>query len=342
MIDIKQRTFHILCVDDTLNNLKLIEKVLDKNGYIVSLVNNGLEALEYLKKNPNIDLILLDVMMPQMNGFEVCQWLKASKGKLSKIPVIFLTAISDIKGIERGFEVGGVDYLTKPFQPKELLVRMKTHLKLKFYQDQDIERTQQELVFMMSTLADKHCEETSHHVQRVAEYSYLIAKLLGYDEERAQIIKTASAMHDLGKVTTPDHILHKPSRLNPDELVIMKEHPAAGYDILKISNLPLLKVAAVIAHQHHEMWDGTGYPQGLKGSQIHILGRIVALADVLDALSAARKYKDGWPMNDIFAFFKSRRGTHFDPRLVDLFMDNFGLFLEVRDSFAEDDLVVSR
>jgi len=335
MIDIKQKSFHILCVDDTPNNLKLISKILDKHGYVVSLANDGVEALEYLKKNPHIDLILLDVMMPNMNGFEVCQRLKASKTKLAQIPIIFLTAISDIKGIERGFEVGGVDYLTKPFQPKELLVRMKTHLKLKFYQDQDIERTQEELVFMMSTLADKHCEETSNHVQRVAEYSYLIAKLLGYDEERALIIKTASAMHDLGKISTPDHILHKPGRLEPDELKIMKEHPTAGYDILKISNLPLLKVAAVIAHQHHEMWDGSGYPQGLKGNQIHILGRIVALADVLDALSSSRKYKKGWSVNDIFAFFKSKRGTHFDPRIVDLLMDNFGEFLEIRDSFYE-------
>lgn len=336
MINIEQKTFHILCVDDTPNDLKLIESVLDKHGYFVTLATNAQEALTYLQKNPHVDLILLDVVIPDMNGFEICQKLKASKSKLSKIPVIFLTAISDINEVEKGFEVGGVDYLTKPFQPKELLARMKTHLKLKFYQDQDIERTQQELVFMMSTLADKHCEETSDHVQRVAEYSYLIAKLLGYDEERALIIKTASAMHDIGKVTTPDHILHKPGRLEPDELTIMRQHPSAGYDILKISNLPLLKVAAIIAHQHHEMWDGTGYPQGLKGNQIHILGRIVAFADVLDALSSARKYKESWHTNDIFAFFKSRSGTHFDPRLVDLFMDNFGEFLEVRDSFSDN------
>ena len=333
MIDISSKIFHILCVDDTPTNLQLVKNILDKKGYKVSLVESGAEALAYLKKNPRIDLILLDIMMPGMDGYEVCRLLKKSSAKIRKIPVIFLTAVSDIEGMSKGFDVGGVDYITKPFRPKELLARLQTHLKLAFLEEQKLQQTELELVYMMSTLADKHCEETSGHVERVAEYSYLISRLLGYGEEQAELIKKSSAMHDIGKVTTPDNILHKPSKHTKEEALIMKDHAQAGYEILQKSKLPLMQVAAIIAHQHHEKWDGSGYPRGLKGKEIHIIGRIVAFADVLDALSSSRKYKDGWNLDEIFAFLKSQRGKHFDPRITDLFMDNFGLFLEIRDKY---------
>jgi len=333
MIDISRKIFHILCVDDTPTNLLLVKNILDKKGYKVTLVESGAEALAYLKKNPRIDLILLDIMMPDMDGYEVCRILKKSSARIRKIPVIFLTAVTDIEGVSKGFDVGCVDYLTKPFRPKELLARINTHLTLSFLEEQKLQQTELELVYMMGTLADKHCEETSGHVQRVSEYSELIAKLLGYGEEQAELIKRASAMHDIGKVTTPDNILHKPSKHTDEEAVIMKDHAQAGYEILQKSKLPLMQVAAIIAHQHHEKWDGSGYPRGLKGKETHIIGRIVAFADVLDALSSSRKYKDGWNLDEIFAFLKSQRAKHFDPRITDLFMDNFGLFLEIRDRY---------
>lgn len=336
MIDFKDKVFHILCVDDTPTNLQLVKNVLDKHGYKVTLVESGAEAIAYLKaRNSSIDLILLDIMMPEMDGYEVCRILKKSTPKIQKIPIIFLTAVTDIDGVSKGFEAGGVDYLTKPFRPVELRARIKTHLKLKYFEEQKLEQTELELVYMMSTLADKHCEETSGHVERVAEYSRLLARLLGYGEEQAELIKKASAMHDIGKVTTPDHILHKPGKHTDDEFLIMKEHAQAGYEILQKSKLPLMQIASIIAHQHHEKWDGSGYPRALQGKEIHILGRIVALADVLDALSSSRKYKKGWELDDIFSFLKSQSGKHFDPRLVDLFMDNFGLFLEIRDKYSE-------
>ena len=335
MIDFQDKVFHILCVDDTPTNLHLVKNVLDKHGYKITLAQSGAEALAYLKSNRSfVDLILLDIMMPEMDGYEVCRILKTSSPKIQKIPVIFLTAITDIEGVSKGFEVGGVDYLTKPFRPQELLARIKTHLKLKYFEEQKLEQTELELVFMMSTLADKHCEETSGHVERVAEYSRLLARLLGYGEEQAELIKKASAMHDIGKVTTPDHILHKPGKHTDEEFIIMKEHAQAGYEILQKSKLPLMQIASIIAHQHHEKWDGSGYPRALKGKDIHILGRIVALADVLDALSSSRKYKKGWDLDKIFSFLKSQSGKHFDPRLVELFMDNFGQFLEIRDQYS--------
>ncbi len=336
MTGFETKVFHILCVDDTPTNLQLVKNVLDKHGYKVTLVQSGAEAIAYLKANHKVDLILLDIMMPEMDGYEVCRILKQGNAQVRKIPVIFLTAVNDIEGVSQGFEVGGVDYLTKPFRPKELLARIKTHLKLKYFEEQKLEQTELELVYMMSTLADKHCEETSGHVERVSEYSALIAKLLGYGEEQAELIKKASAMHDIGKVTTPDHILHKPGKHTNEEWVIMKEHAQAGYEILKTSKLPLMQIASIIAHQHHEKWDGSGYPRGLKGQEIHILGRIVAVADVLDALSSSRKYKKGWDLDAIFAFLKSQSGKHFDPRIVDLFMDNFGLFLEIRDRYQDE------
>jgi putative two-component system response regulator len=264
----------------------------------------------------------------------VCRILKKSSPRLQDIPIIFLTAVTDIAGISKAFEVGGVDYITKPFHQQELKARIQTHLKLKYFEEQKREQTELELVYMLSTLADKHCEETAGHVQRVAEYSRLLAKLLGYSNDQAELIKKASAMHDIGKVTTPDHILHKPGKHTDEEFLIMKEHAQAGYEILQKSQLPLMQIASIIAHQHHEKWDGSGYPRALKGKGIHIVGRIVALADVLDALSSSRKYKKGWDLDEIFSFLKSQSGKHFDPSLVDLFMDNFGMFLEIRDKYT--------
>jgi putative two-component system response regulator len=333
MTDLQKRNFHILCVDDTLTNLKLLNTVLSKVGYKVTLVEDGTKALKYLQQNPDIDLVLLDVMMPKIDGFQVCKAIKQSKNKISKIPVIFLTSLSDIEGIRKGFEAGGIDYIIKPFNKAELLARIKTHLSLKFYQDQELEDMQKELIYMMGTLADKHSEETGEHVRRVAEYSKLIAKLLGYDDKHAELIKLASALHDIGKVTIPDHILNKTSQLNDDEFKIMKMHSQSGYDILKTPQLPLFDIAATIAYYHHEKWDGSGYPRGLKGKEIHILGRIVAFADVFDALSNSRKYKEAWDSGEVFSFMRSKRSIHFDPKIVDIFSDNYGLFLDIKDKF---------
>ncbi len=333
MIDFKKHTFHILCIDDTKTNLMLLNNILGKEGYKTTLLESGTEALKYLQKNTDVDLILLDIMMPELDGYQVCHAIKHSKSKISKIPIIFLTAVTDIKGIEKAFEEGSVDYLTKPFNKAELLARIKTHLSLKFLQEQELQNIQKELIFMLSSLTDRHSEETGNHVRRVAEYSKLIATLLGFDEERAKLIHLASAMHDIGKITVPEQILNKTSKLNDDEYKIMKKHVQSGYDILSMPKLPLFDVAATIAYYHHEKWDGSGYPKGLKGKEIHILGRIVAFADVFDALSYSRKYKGAWKLDNVFSFMRAEKGKHFDPVIVDLFTDNVGLFLDIKDNF---------
>lgn len=332
MSNINQKTFHIVCVDDSATNLQLLSSLLGNNGYMVTSIDDGQKALDYVAKNPSVDLILLDIMMPHMDGYTVCQHLKSSS-VLSTIPVIFLTAYNDIDALTKSFDVGGVDYIIKPFRTKELLVRIQTHLKLKFYQDQEVEKTQHELIAMMGSLAEGHHSDTARHVERVGEYTALIARLLGFGEEHTEIIKSASMLHDIGKVTTPDWILNKPEKLTGDEFVIMKQHALAGYHALSCSTLPLFQVAAIIAHEHHEKYDGSGYPQGLKGDAIHIFGRIVAFADVFDAISSTRSYKTGWPLNEIYSHIKSMRGKHFDPRIVDLFFDNFSLFLDIKEKY---------
>ena len=199
----------------------------------------------------------------------------------------------------------------------------------------EIEETQKEVVFTMGAIGESRSKETGNHVKRVAEYSKLLALLYGLDEKESEMLKQASPMHDIGKVGIPDAILNKPARFTPEEREIMNTHVTLGYNMLNVSERPLLKTAAIVAYQHHEKWDGTGYPNNLKGENIHIYGRITALADVFDALGSDRVYKKAWSDEKIFKLFKEERGTHFDPQLVDIFFDNLDEFLKIRDRFKD-------
>ena len=327
------KQFHILSVDDTETNRLVIEKMLRGAGYKVTSAVSGVEAIAMLSGDFTPDLILLDIMMPEVNGFETCRIIKHSHKPMAKIPVIFLTAMSHLNDIANGFEVGGVDYITKPFQKIELLARIKTHLKLQYYQNQEIEETQKELIYTIARISDVHSLETGNHITRVSMYAQLLASLAGYDQEKAEVFKLAAAMHDLGKIGIPKEIINKPGRLDEEELAIMRQHPNIGYDILSRSKRPLLRAAAIVAHQHHEKFDGSGYPRGLKGKRIHILGRITALVDVFDALDTPRPYKKPWALSESVAFIQKESGKHFDPRLVDLFIRHFTQFQKIRDRF---------
>ena len=331
----KDKKFHILSVDDTETNRVVIERMLSNAGYEVTSAVSGVEAIALLSGDCRPDLILLDIMMPEVNGFETCRLIKNSGKAMAKIPIIFLTAMSDIEGITNGFEVGGADYITKPFQKAELLARIKTHLQLKHYQDQEIEQTQKELIYTIARITDVHSAETGNHIKRVSEYAKLLAILAGYDKEKAEVFKLSAAMHDVGKIGIPHTILNKPGKLTEEEITVMREHPNIGHDILSQSKRPLLRAAAIVAQQHHEKYDGTGYPKGLKGKQIHILGRIAALADVFDALDTPRPYKKRWQLNETMQFIQKESGRHFDPRLVDLMTKHFGQFRKIRDRFPD-------
>ena len=199
----------------------------------------------------------------------------------------------------------------------------------------EIEDTQREVVFTMGAIGESRSKETGNHVKRVAEYSKLLAVSYGLDEEEAELLKQASPMHDIGKVAIPDAVLNKPGRFNAEERLIMDTHAQLGYDMLHHSERPLLKAAAIVAHQHHEKYDGSGYPQGLQGEGIHIYGRITAVADVFDALGSDRVYKKAWDDERIFSLFKEERGKHFDPKLIDLFFENLEHFLKIRDKFKD-------
>ncbi len=199
----------------------------------------------------------------------------------------------------------------------------------------EIEDTQREVVFTMGAIGESRSKETGNHVRRVAEYSQLLANFYGLPQEEAELLKQASPMHDIGKVAIPDAILNKPGRFDEEERVIMNTHAQLGFDMLKHSNRSLLKMAAIVSYEHHEKWDGSGYPRGLSGENIHIYGRITALADVFDALGSDRCYKKAWDDEKIFNLFKEERGKHFDPKLVDLFFDNLDDFLKIRDTFKD-------
>jgi len=201
--------------------------------------------------------------------------------------------------------------------------------------NKEIEETQKEVVFTMGAIGESRSKETGNHVKRVAEYSKILALGHGMDEAEVEMLKQASPMHDIGKVAIPDDVLNKPGPFNDIEREIMDSHAALGYEMLKHSSRPLLKAAATVAHEHHEKWDGSGYPRGLKGEGIHIYGRITALADVFDALGSDRCYKKAWDDERIFQLFKDERGKHFDPALVDLFFKYKSQFMQVRESYRD-------
>jgi len=344
------RQFKILIVDDSPKNIQVVAHLLADQAYDISYATSGLRALDMLHEN-RFDLVLLDVMMPGMSGYDVCRQIKRENIS-GDTPVIFLTAKTDEQSLLEAFEVGGQDYVTKPFTAAELLARIKTHLKLKAYEDsqqavidnataelsllnREIIETQKEVIFTMGSIGETRSKETGLHVKRVAEYSRLLALLSGLDDYEADMIAMASPMHDIGKVGIPDAILHKKGRLTPDEFEIMKTHVTIGHEMLKHSQRPIMQTAAIIALQHHEKWDGSGYPAATEKEDIHIYGRITALADVFDALGSKRCYKEAWSDEDILAQIRQESARHFDPTLVDLLFDNLDAFYQIRETYRD-------
>ncbi len=344
------RRFKVLIVDDVPKNIQVLANLLGDEEYDISYATNGKQALGLIEENA-FDLILLDVMMPEMNGYEVCREIKKSYLK-NEIPVIFITAKTDEESLIEAFEAGGQDYITKPFNVPELMARVRTHLKLKAFEDsqkvvidnalaelknlnKEIIETQKEVIFTMGSIGETRSRETGLHVKRVAEYSRLLSLLSGLDDYEADMIAMASPMHDIGKVGIPDSILNKKGCLTEDEFAIMKTHVTIGHDMLKHSDRPLMRTAAIIALQHHEKWDGSGYPEGMMNADIHLYGRITALADVFDALGSDRCYKKAWHDEKILELLKDQSGRHFDPGLVTMLFDNLSQFYAIRSRYLD-------
>ncbi len=326
----------VMVVDDSKTIVKilclLLENKIDKEIEIVKC-HSGEVALRKLE-DINVDLILLDVVMEGMDGFETCKKIKGNPST-KDTSVIFLTSKSEEQDIIKGFEVGGIDYISKPFREAEFIARVKTQLELKKLQNKEIENTQSEVILKMGEIGESRSEETANHVKRVAEYCYLLAHLYGLEETDCKLLASASPMHDIGKVSTPDHILKKPGKLTDEERIEMQKHTSVGYKLFAHSKGKILRTAAIVAHEHHEKYDGSGYPRGLKANEIHIFGRITAVADVFDALGSERVYKKAWELDRILKLLTEEKGKHFDPYLVDLFLENLDQFLEIKNKFKD-------
>jgi putative two-component system response regulator len=348
----------VLVVDDEERNRRLMEAMLLPLGYEVILACDGEEALEKVREIPP-DVILLDIMMPKMDGFEVARQLKTREDS-KIIPIVMVTALREVEDRIKALEMGADDFLTKPVEQTELRARVNSLLKVKAYNDhmrnyqEELEaevarRTQQlrrafeeiksaslDTIYRLSRAAEYKDEETGAHIQRMSHYAATVAGKMGLNEETVETILYAAPMHDIGKIGIPDRILLKTGALDPDEWEIMKQHTTIGAKILEGSEAEFIKLANVVALTHHEKWDGSGYPQGLKGSKIPVAGRITAIADVFDALTSGRPYKEPFSLEESLSIMKEGRGSHFDPEVVDAFFASEDEILAIKEEYEDE------
>ena len=354
----------LLVVDDVLDNLALMTGLL-KQQYKVKVANSGEKALRLVREGAPPDLILLDIMMPGLSGYEVCQQLKADPAT-RHIPIIFLTALSSTEDERKGLELGGADYITKPISPPIVLARVKTQLENKavadFLRDQaaflraEVERQtvhiraiQDVTIFALASLAETRDTDTGQHIRRTQFYVKALAEHLcshprfaaTLTPETIEALFKSAPLHDIGKVGIPDRILLKPGRLDVQEMDIMKTHTTLGWQALAHAEQSLgadvafLRLAKEIAYGHHEQWDGSGYPQGLRGEAIPLSARLMAVADVYDALISRRVYKQGMSHAQAAKIVSDGRGSHFDPDIVDAFLAIQEQFQHIAQRFED-------
>ncbi|MGP2658122.1 HD domain-containing phosphohydrolase [Malaciobacter sp. WC5094] len=339
----------IISIDDNENNLFLIEAFCNDMGLSVKSFSEPLDALLYVLNNP-IDMILIDYMMPQLNGLE---FIKEFRKNNTKVPIIMITAANDQEIHNEAFQAGANDFLNKPVNSTLFKARVLNLLNLykntllledkaKLLEEEVLKATKKlidrehETLSILGKTAEYKDPETASHVSRVAHYSKMLAREYGLSPKEQDIIYFASPFHDLGKVGIEDDILLKPGKLDNNEFETMKTHPSIGYEILKNSNSEYLQAGAIIAITHHEKFDGSGYPKGLKGEDIHIYGRIVAIVDVFDALTSHRPYKKAWSFDNALNLLIEEKGKHFDPKIIDLFIENIDEVKDIYNSFKEE------
>ncbi len=356
----------ILVVDDTPENLTMMSFLL-KDRYKVKVANHGQKALRIAASEPQPDLILLDIMMPEMDGYEVCRQLQQDP-QTRNIPIIFLTAKASVEDEEFGLGLGAVDYITKPISPPVVLARVKTHLSLKAsadflrsksdYLEQEVAKRTREIsaiqdvtILAIASLAETLDNETGNHIRRTQHYVKALAEALRQqpkfatvlDDHTIAMLFKSAPLHDIGKVGIPDRILLKPGRYEPEEFAIMQRHPLLGLQAIEHAEQSLgtsvdfLRVAKEIAYGHHEKWDGSGYPQGLVGEAIPLSARLMALADVYDALISRRVYKEGMPHQQAAGIIGQGRGSHFDPDVVDAFFQIEQTFVAIAQRYLDSD-----
>lgn len=320
----------LLLVDDEPTNLHVLRHVLEAD-YRLLFATDGARALE-IARSQQPQLVVLDVMMPGMDGYAVCAALKADPATAA-IPVIFVTALADPQDEARGFDTGGVDYITKPISAATVRARVRNHLSL--VRLQELRDTRLQLVQRLGRAAEYKDNETGMHVIRMSHFARLLALALGCSAAWAEDLLNAAPMHDVGKIGIPDAVLRKPGPLDAQEWDVMRTHPEIGAQIIGEHPGGLLAMARTIALQHHEKWDGSGYPQGLAGEAIALEARIVALADVFDALTSDRPYKRAWTPEAAMAHIQEQAGRHFDPALAERFQALLPQLLEIRQRWAD-------
>jgi putative two-component system response regulator len=344
----------ILAVDDFALNLKLIKTMLvDVGEFDLIEACNGREALNILESTPDIDIVLLDLEMPVMNGYETLQYMK-SNDRFREIPVIVIT--SDKSKVNKILAMGANDFMAKPYDSEELKLRVMNHVRSKklgdlardmsnILEDEVVRKTaalrkalnfSREAEFEISLRLGRAAEfrdlETGAHIRRISEMSKELAVFAGLSRQESEILRHASPLHDVGKIGIPDRILLKPDKLDASEFQLMKTHTVIGGEILSDADkFPVIEAGRIVALQHHEKWDGSGYPQELAGTDIHIYGRIVMIADIFDALMSARPYKKAFPLEKALEIMEDGRGNFFDPDLLDLFMGNLEIFARIRE-----------
>ena len=342
---------NILIVDDTALNLQLLVTIANRlenceaHGF-----TDPMAALEWLAHNP-VGLVVVDYMMPQLDGLEFIARVRGMPASRS-MPIVMITANEDKDICYQALETGASDFLPKPVDPLEFLARAKHMLALNAAQraladraawlaaeveraTAEIRSRERETLMYLAKAAEYRDGTTGSHIQRMAHYAQLIAKGLGLDAAHQELVVDASAMHDIGKVAIPDRILLKGGKLDPDEFEIMKKHATYGYELLRDSQSRVLQAGAEIALSHHEKFDGSGYPQGLAGEAIPLNGRIVAVADVFDALTSERPYKKAWTVEAAAEHLRACAGTHFDPRCVDALLSQWPQVLQVKEQFSD-------
>lgn len=361
----------ILVVDDTPDNLSLMSGIL-KDSYKVKVANSGEKALKIAESLAAPDLILLDIMMPGLDGYQTCIRLQ-THANTRHVPIIFLTAKAEVEDETYGLELGAVDYITKPISPPILLARVKTQLELKrmqdFLRDQnqfletevqkrtaEVMAIQDVTIHAMASLAETRDNETGNHIRRTQHYIKVLAEKLRHhprfayfldDEKTLNMLFKSAPLHDIGKVGIPDRILLKPGRFEPEEFEIMKTHTTLGRDAIQHAEeqlgieMPFLTMAKEIAYGHQEKWDGSGYPEGLAGDDIPISARLMAIADVYDALISRRVYKEGMPHEKAVEIILQGKGQHFDPDMVDAFMELQEEFRSIAATYADNDDVMA-
>lgn len=348
----------ILLVDDEERNLRLMEAFLLTLGYEIFLAADGEEALNKTQE-VSPDLILLDIMMPKMNGFEVTRQLKEDEDN-KVIPVVMVTSLTEVEDRVKALESGADDFLTKPVDKTELKARVQSLLKVKAYNDhmrnyqkkleaEVAKRTEQlrhafekvkkaslDTIYRLSRAAEYKDEDTGAHILRMSNYSAAVARKMGLIDKVVETLLYAAPMHDVGKIGIPDRILLKPGKLDSDEWDVMRQHTSFGAQILEGADSGFLRLAEVIALTHHEQWDGSGYPRGLKGKKIPLVGRIVAIADVFDALTTKRPYKEPFSLEKSYAIIREGSGGHFDPDVVNAFFAVENEILQIKEKYKDE------